>query len=60
MYLLSGITFVCLVLGFFVIDGNEPFTEENKRVDWIGAALVASGLVLTVLVLSDTPSTRGG
>jgi hypothetical protein len=60
MYLLSAFTFTCLVLGFFVIDRDEPSTEEDRRVDWIGAALVTTGLVLIVFVLSDTPSTREG
>jgi hypothetical protein len=60
MYLLSAFTFTCLVLGFFVIDRDEPSTEEDRRVDWIGAALVTTGLVLIVFILSDTPSTREG
>jgi hypothetical protein len=60
MYLLSGFTFACLVLGFFAIDRDEPSTEEDRRVDWIGAALVTSGLVLIGYVLSDTPSTPEG
>ena len=60
MYLLSGLTFACLVLGIFAIDEDEPSTEEDRRVDWVGAALITSGLVLIVFVLSDTPSTREG
>jgi len=60
LYLLSGLTFACLVLGIFAIDEDEPSTEEDRRVDWVGAALITSGLVLIVFVLSDTPSTREG
>ena len=56
---MSGFTFACLALGFFVIDEDEPSTEEDRRVDWIGAILVTSGLVLIVFVLSNT-STREG
>jgi len=58
--LLSGFTFACLVLGIFVIDEDEPSTEEDRRVDWIGAALITSGLILIVFVLGDAPSTREG
>jgi hypothetical protein len=47
-------------LGFFVIEKDEPSTEEDKRVDWIGAALVTAGLVLIVFVLSDTPTASQG
>lgn len=60
LYLLSGLTFACLVLGIFAIDEDEPSTEEDRRVDWIGAALITSGLILIVFVLSATPSTREG
>ncbi len=58
--MLSGFTFACLVLGFFIIDEDEPSTEEDKRVDWIGAALITCGLILIVFVLSDTPTAREG
>ena len=58
MYLLSGFTFACLVLGIFAIDEDEPSTEDDRRVDWIGAALITSGLILIVFVLGDIPSIR--
>jgi len=45
-----------MILGFFVIEKDEPSTEDDKRVDWIGAALVTGGLVLIVFVLSDVPT----
>jgi len=35
-------------------------SEEDERVDWIGASLVTAGLVLIVLVLSDAPTARKG
>jgi hypothetical protein len=60
LYLLSGFTFACLILGFFVIDEDEPSTEEDKRVDWIGATLITGGLILIVFVLSDMPTARDG
>ncbi|KAN0121010.1 efflux transporter [Russula decolorans] len=60
LYLLSGFTFACLVLGFFTIDEDEPSTEEDRRVDWIGATLITCGLILIIFVLSDTPTARKG
>ncbi|KAH9967497.1 efflux transporter [Russula dissimulans] len=58
LYLWSGFTFAFLVMGFFVIDGDEPSTEEDRRVDWIGAILITSGLLLIIFVLSDTSTAR--
>jgi hypothetical protein len=51
---------LCTILGFFVIEEDEPSTEEDKRVDWIGAFLITSGLILIVFVLSDSPTARRG
>jgi predicted MFS family arabinose efflux permease len=60
IFLFSGIALAFMFLGFFVIEKDEPSTEEDKRVDWIGAALVTAGLVLIVFVLSDTPTASRG
>ncbi|KAI0306084.1 hypothetical protein B0F90DRAFT_1695908 [Multifurca ochricompacta] len=58
--MLSGITLTCLILGFFVIAKDEPSTEEDQRVDWIGATLITSGLILIVFVLTDLPAAHKG
>jgi hypothetical protein len=42
-----------LIGGFFCIDADQPSEEEDHRVDWLGAFLISSGLVLVVFVLSD-------
>ncbi len=47
-------------LGFFVFEKEEPSTEEDKRVDWIGATLITAGLVLVVFALSDSPTAHKG
>ena len=60
MFLFAGISFAFMILGFFFFEEDEPSTEEDKRVDWIGAALVTAGLVLIVFVLSDAPTTPKG
>ena len=56
----SGIAFAFMILGFFVIEEDEPSTEDDQRVDWIGATLVTAGLVLIVFVLSDVPTAHKG
>ncbi|KAH9072349.1 efflux transporter [Lactarius deliciosus] len=60
VFLLSGIALASMVLGFFVFEEDEPSTEEDTRVDWIGAVLITAGLVLIVFVLSDSPTARKG
>jgi hypothetical protein len=42
-----------LLIGLWVIDKDEPSMEKDKRVDWLGGALVTAGLVLIIFVLSD-------
>jgi MFS family permease len=39
---------------------SENETSEDRRVDWLGAFLVTSGLVLVVFVLSQSQSARDG
>ncbi|KAH9024609.1 efflux transporter [Lactarius hengduanensis] len=56
--LLSGVALAFTILGFFVFEEDEPSTEEDTRVDRIGAALITAGLVLIVFVLSDSPTAR--
>jgi len=51
-YLIFGLSILTMICGFFTIDRDIPSTED-RRVDWIGASLVTSGLVLIVFVLSD-------
>ncbi|KAH9000087.1 major facilitator superfamily domain-containing protein [Lactarius akahatsu] len=60
IFLLSGVALAFTILGFFVFEEDEPSTEEDTRVDWIGAALITAGLVLIVFVLSDSPTARRG
>jgi len=47
------LTGLYLLIGLFVIDKDEPSTEKDKRVDWLGGALITVGLVLIIFVLSD-------
>ncbi|KAH9000088.1 efflux transporter [Lactarius akahatsu] len=60
MFLFAGVSFAWMMLGLFAFEEDEPSTEEDKRVDWIGAALITAGLVLIVFVLSDLPDRARG
>ena len=60
MFLFAGVSFAWMILGFFFLEEDEPSTEEDKRVDWIGAALITVGLIFIVFVLSDSPTAHLG
>lgn len=60
MFLFAGVSSAFMILGFFIFAADEPSTEEDKRVDWIGALMVTTGLVLIVFVLSDAPTAHRG
>lgn len=42
-----------MIGGAFSIDPDQPSPEADKRVDYIGAFLVTTGLTLIIFVLSD-------
>ncbi|KAF9034485.1 putative efflux transporter [Hymenopellis radicata] len=52
-YLSSGLTVLYMVIGLWSIDRDEPSTEVDKRVDWLGAFLITASLTLIIFVLSD-------
>ncbi|KAF8066838.1 putative efflux transporter [Lyophyllum atratum] len=52
-YLQAGLTVLCLAGGIISFDPDLPSTELDKRVDWLGALLVTTGLVLIVFVLGQ-------
>lgn len=52
-YLSSGLTVLFLLMGLFSIPRDEPSTEADRRIDWLGAFLVTAALVLIIFVLSD-------
>lgn len=47
---------VVFVVGYFAIENDPPAPNQDKRIDWIGAFLVTSGLVLITFSLSDASS----
>lgn len=52
-YVIVGLSTLCAVGALVFVDADEPSTEIDTRVDWLGALLVTTGLVLIVFVLSD-------
>ncbi|KAA1477463.1 efflux transporter, partial [Dentipellis sp. KUC8613] len=52
-FLTAGLCALGMIAGAVSIDADEPSTEKDKRVDWVGAFLVTAGLVLIIFVLSD-------
>ncbi len=52
-YFVAGLSALCIVGALAFVEPDHPSTEQDKRVDWLGALLVTSGLVLVVFVLSD-------
>ncbi|TFY78092.1 hypothetical protein EWM64_g5920 [Hericium alpestre] len=59
-FVCAGLALFGTVLGFIYIDPDQPSTEKDRRVDWIGAFFVTVGLVLVVFVLSDAPTATHG
>ncbi|ESK91311.1 efflux transporter [Moniliophthora roreri MCA 2997] len=52
-YFSAALTFVSLVVGLLAFDKDLPSTEPDQRIDWIGAILCTSGLVLIVFALGQ-------
>ncbi|TDL21098.1 efflux transporter [Rickenella mellea] len=52
-FLGAGLASLCFIGGCFTIDADPPSKEEDRRVDWIGATLVTTGLVLITFVLGQ-------
>ncbi|KAK7031956.1 MFS general substrate transporter [Favolaschia claudopus] len=54
-FLFAGLSALCVIGGYYAIDPDQSSTEEDQRVDWIGAFLVTSGLILVVFALAQGP-----
>ncbi|KAJ7139217.1 major facilitator superfamily domain-containing protein [Mycena epipterygia] len=49
----AGLSLATMVGGAVVFDADVPSLDGDRRVDWLGAALVSTGLVLVVFVLGQ-------
>ncbi|KAJ6453099.1 MFS general substrate transporter [Mycena sanguinolenta] len=52
-FLIAGMACLSALGGFLIIDPDVPSTETDRRVDWIGAFLATTGLILLVFVLGQ-------
>lgn len=52
-YLSAGIAALVAVGGMITVEPDQPSEEEDKRVDWVGSALITAGLTLIIFVLSE-------
>ncbi|KAF8524915.1 efflux transporter [Hysterangium stoloniferum] len=59
-FVVSGCGALSFITAALVIDRDVPTTEKDARVDWIGAVLVTSGLVLVTFVLGQGPLAPNG
>ena len=51
-FVMAGLAVLPVLGGIFLIEKDVPSEEDDRRVDWLGAFLITSGLVLIVFVLS--------
>ncbi|WWC90107.1 uncharacterized protein L201_005040 [Kwoniella dendrophila CBS 6074] len=51
LFLLAGLAFLICACAFFTIPSDMPHSDD-RRVDWIGAALVTVGLILLQFTIS--------
>ncbi|KAF8836185.1 efflux transporter, partial [Paxillus ammoniavirescens] len=54
-FLSGGFAALCFLGGLTSFDADKVSSEIDRRVDWIGALLVTTGLVLIVFVLGQGP-----
>jgi predicted MFS family arabinose efflux permease len=52
-YIIAGVAVLPLVGTYFLVPNLKPSKEDNKRIDWLGGALVTVGLILLLFVLAD-------
>jgi len=52
-YVSAGLAALIALGAALTFDPDQPSEEKDKRVDWVGSALITCGLVLIIFVLSD-------
>ena len=57
-WFMAGLSALITFLAWLTIDPNLDPPESDRRVDWFGALLVTSGLVLITFALGDANSAR--
>ncbi|TBU52453.1 efflux transporter [Dichomitus squalens] len=59
-WFMTGLSALCCLGGLFSIDADDPYALPDKRIDWLWAFLVTTGLISIVFVLSDGTTAPDG
>ncbi|ADV20469.1 efflux protein [Cryptococcus gattii Ru294] len=59
LYCIAGLAFAVSICAFFVVP-NDGSHSSDRRVDWIGAALVTVGLIFLLFSISDGENAPNG
>ncbi|KAB5592523.1 MFS-type transporter [Ceratobasidium theobromae] len=59
-YVMAGIAAITMVSAVVAIHKDGPSLEQDRRVDWIGAALATVALVLLTFALAQSSSAKDG
>ncbi|CUA76093.1 putative MFS-type transporter C1683,03c [Schizosaccharomyces pombe 972h-] [Rhizoctonia solani] len=59
-YVSAGIAGVTMLAAALAIHKDKPSTEKDRRVDWLGAALSTTALVLLTFSLAQSSSVKNG
>lgn len=55
-YLFTAVNALCFVGGSLSIDEDPPHPKDDRKVDWLGAVLITTALVMILFVLGDGES----
>lgn len=59
LYCVAGLAFAVSICAFFLVP-NDGSHSSDRRVDWIGAALVTVGLIFLLFAISDGENAPNG
>lgn len=59
-YVSAGISAATVIAAALAIHKDKPSQEKDRRVDWIGAAISTSALVLLTFALAQSSSAKDG
>ncbi|CAE6415647.1 unnamed protein product [Rhizoctonia solani] len=59
-YVSAGISGVTMLAAALAIHKDKPSTEKDRRVDWVGAAISTTALVLLTFSLAQSSSAKNG
>ncbi|TBU27560.1 MFS general substrate transporter [Dichomitus squalens] len=59
-WFMTGLSALCCLGGLISIDADDPYALPDKRIDWLWAFLVTTGLISIVFVLSDGTTAPDG